>query len=443
MKNLKKISLFLVITSLLIFVIAPVKNGSTKIKNYYSGDALSYQGQTVIATTNTGFLELFAVSDSGAIERFVNMRSFDHRFSTEIDFRDVILNIEEGNLYAYAVDGKSLVKYDVSDLYRAREVGRAQDNSWDWFGGVEKIHGYIASIGTNGIKLWTGDLKVFDQYKVTTPGNYVFNSSDAGSNRYVFTVGEKRIKFFDKESRSTIEEIPLSFEWAGSFYKRSIFNDLTDSSVFVVDDEALRKINFNGEIVDSFFHTSNLGYDVVPSLDGEHLYFSDGIGIVKVRKDNLAVVDYVYTQKFGDMGWSTGLKVVNSSHGEQIVVFNGTGIIILNSSLNPLKKSNGELSIIRTEVEETYPSIVEPVYLKIDRNRAASNSTVSLRGGGFGQNETLSINFLDSETFVLTDENGNFSTPLVVPFVSKPKNTDIKVTGQASNIKYSLGFNIE
>ena len=36
-----------------------VTPGKSRLKSYYSGDAISYRGQIYVASTNTGSLELF------------------------------------------------------------------------------------------------------------------------------------------------------------------------------------------------------------------------------------------------------------------------------------------------------------------------------------------------------------------------------------------------
>jgi hypothetical protein len=443
MKKILIISLCGIGLLVLVFFITPIQGTKGRLKSYYSGDAISYQGQTVIATTNTGKLELFILGQNGNIDRFAEVKSYDRRFGTLVDFRDVLLNIETGSLYAYTVDGKSFVKYDISDLRQARVVSRTEDNSWDWFGGLEKIDGYVSTVGTNGIKLWTANLNVFDQYKITTPGNYTSNTTSAGSQKFIFTVADGQIKIYDRETRNTIKTIPLTFTWAGESNKRSVYNDNIDDSVYVVDDAEVKKINFNGEISKSFDHTGPFGYDVTSSSDGKYIYFTDGIGIVKLRKSDFAVIDYLYTQSLGGgNGWATGIKVLDDPEGDKIVLFNGSGIIILDQNLEPMKNNYNQLTIATTTEIEMYPVIIEPVYLSVDRNRAASNSIILLSGGGFGKSEIINIDFLNTRNTVVADEQGSFSIALTVP-VSEAKGTDIKVVGQSSGIKYNLGFFIE
>lgn len=443
---MKKFLLSFVAVALAVSFIAPIKGGEARTKSYHSGDAVSYSGKVVIATTNTGSLEIFTLNDSGDLSKFAGFKSYDQRFGKEVNFQDTLLNIENGRLYAYAVDGALLIKYDISDLKTAKEVARAADNSWDWFGGLEKIDGYVATVGTKAVKLWTGNLKVMDQYYVSTPGNYSFNAMAGESERFIFTIADEKIKIFDRESRTFTKDIPLSFNWGGESFKRTVFNDRNNDDIYVVDDEAVRRINLAGEVEKSFRHTGYYGYDVVPSFDHTHLYFTDGIGIVKLRTGDLKVADYLHTQTLGrGDGWAMGIKVVADESGEKVILFNGSGIVVLDSNLQPLENSRRELTIATTTVEETFPAIFEPVSLKVDKNRAPAGSQILLSGNGFGQSETLDITFGEGNKAVIqATEGGNFSTMLTVPTVEpKARRLDIKVSGRQSGIHYSLGFQVE
>lgn len=423
--------------------IAPFKAGEARNKSYYSGDVISYKGTVVVATTNVGKLELFTLTDQATFHRFAAFSSYDQRFSKAVDFTDSLLNIEDGKLYVYAVDGKGLYKYDISNLRNATEVARAHDNSWDWFGGVEKIGGYVATIGTNNVKLWTSNLNVYDAYAIHTPGNYVFNTSSAGSDRYIFTIADQKIRIFDKQSRTSVTEIPLEFRWAGNSAKRGIYNDRVDQAVYVVDDEAVRKVNFAGEVEKSFDHTGSLGYDVVPSTSGEEIYFSDGIGVVKLRKDDFKVLNYEYTQGLGEgNGWAMGLKSVEYKGNEILVLFNGSGIFVLDSNLKPLTSSRGELTIATTTEPETVPAVIEPLSLRANTNYGTAGSSFVLHGTGFGQNEMLTVSFAGTTRLLMADEAGAFETTVQVPTVPAQR-TDVRVKGNMTGLSYSLAFTIQ
>ncbi len=428
----------------LVSLIAPIQGGEARTKAYYSGDALSYDGSVVITTTNTGPMEIFTLNDSGDLHKFVSFKSYDQRFGKEVNFQDSMLNIESGKLYAYAVDGKFLIKYDISDLKTAKEVARAEDTSWDWYGRLEKVGGYVATIGSKAVKLWTANLKVMDQYYVTAPGTSGVNSMAGESDRFIFTIADDKIKIFDRDTRNFLSQIPLSFKWGGESFQRAVYNDLAENKFYVVDDEAIRRINFSGEIEKSFYHTGSRGYDVAPSSDREFVYFSDGIGIVKLRTSDLKVVDYVYTQGIGSgEGWAMGLKVVGEGSDEKVILFNNSGIVVFDSNLDSIKNSKKELTIATTREEETYPMVSEAVFLTVDKNRAPANATVMVRGGGFGQDETLDVEFGENnKTIVQTNTLGQFSALLTVPSVKK-QGLDIKVSGRQSGIHYNLGFQVE
>lgn len=440
---MKKTFIYFITAALLVVTIMPFPAVEGKVKGYHSGDAISYNGNIIIASTDSGQLEVFKMNpnDSG-VTKFISLTSYNPRFGTPQDFMDVLLRTEDGALYAYVVNGRSLFKYDISDLNQARIVKEVQDGGWDWLGGLQVINNQVATTGSRGVKMWNNDLQVVDAYTIINPGDKTYNTTPASSSKYIFTLYEGKIKVFDREARTFITDIPVNLKWGSDWYKREMYNSPSDNSIVVVDDESVKKINFNGEIIDSFKHTSNLGYDVVPSEDRNYVYFSDGIGIVKLRTSDLKVISYLHTVNLGNgNGWAMGMKTVNDGNGEKLVVFNNGNIIILTSDLKPYK-SKAKAVLVTAIKEDTYPDINEPLSLSIDRNHAAGNSIVSLSGKGFGANENVSINFLDVITNVTADNFGRFSKNLVVPDVTHRK-TDIKVLGELTSFKYSLGFEIE
>lgn len=441
--KLKKFLLPFLAVALILGFLLPFPSAQTRVKSYYSGDAIFYHGNTVIATTNTGELELFKVQAGQTdIVKFVSFASYNPRFDQPQDFSDVLLRQEGATLYAYAVDGRSLFKYDISDLQYARLVTKVQDNSWDWFGTVHLVDDYVATTGSQGVKLWNDDLVVVDSYKIITPGDNSYNTKSSDSHKYLFTVHDDKISIFNREDRKTITDIPLTFKWGSDWFKRKVYNDRDNDVLFVVDDEAVRKINFRGEIINSFKHISHLGYDVVPSSDPNYIYFSDGYGVVKLRTSDLKVIDYKYTTSLGGgQGWAMGMKVIQDSQGEKLVIFNNSSIIILDSNLEPLKKANQEAYVIATK-QETFPDVFEPIALSIDKNRAAAGSTIVLSGKGFGANEIVNISFVDNNFTTNTDAMGRFSLPITIPAVKKQK-ADFMVKGLSTAYKYSLGFEIE
>ncbi len=442
---MKKLLFSVAVAGLLAATLAPISGAETKLKSYHSGAVTYYSGNIVIATTNTGALELFKAEPGQVPVKFASFKSTNLRFNAPTDFYEVALRSENGRLFAYAVDGRSLQKYDISNLKQANRVNRVEDGSWDWFGGVTVVGGKLATIGSNGVKVWSNDMAVVDSYNVKNRGNNTYNISPAGSDKFLFNIFNSSISIFDRDARVEKSTIPLDFKWGSEWFKRSVFNDRLDDAVYVVDDTAVRKINFAGEIEKSFKHTGKLGYDVVPSSDGKSIYFSDGIGVVKLRKSDLAVLNYTYTSELAlGNGWAMGIRTVNTPEGEQLVVFNSSSIILLDSKLQPIKANRTRLAYIGATEEESFPEITEALFLRIDKARAPAGSTVILSGGGYGKFENLTIKFAGTETAAFAGFDGRFSQEITVP--ARPTSgpaTDIKVIGQTSNYSYNLGFFIE
>lgn len=442
---MKKIIFSLVIGALLVGILAPIQGAKSRVKSYYTGSATYFNDYIVVGTTNSGLLEIFKIDQAGRLQKFVSLKSYDQRFSTEKDFYDVMFKVDHGNLYAYAVDGRALYKYDISDLKTAKRINRVEDSSHEWFGSLTMVDDKIATVGSNGVKVWNSDLVVVDSHPVFNRGDKTntYNITTAGSDKFLFNIFDNKISIFDLEARKAVNKTPLSFNWGSGWYKRAVYNDKVDNSIYVVDDQAVRKINFNGEIEKSFKHTGPLGYDVVPSADGGYVYFSDGIGVVKLRKSDLKVVSYAYTTDLGmGNGWAMGLQVVRTDNGEKLVVFNSTSIIVLDSNLKPLKSANDQIAFFAATIEDSFPEVSEALFLGIDKNRAPSGSKVILRGGGYGKDETLVINWANTQTTIQADNMGRFSQELTVPNV-KSGPVDIKVSGMSTAYTYSLGFRIE
>jgi hypothetical protein len=442
---MKKIIFSLVITALMVASLAPTLGAEGSVKSYYSGSTAYYKGLVIVGTTNSGYLEIFKIDQAGNLQKFVNIKSYDQRFGTEKDFNDVMIRTEGTGLFAYAVDGSALYKYDISDLKKAQRINRVEDNSWDWFGSLTVIDGKVATVGSRGVKLWNSNLIVVDAYSIiNTTNNNSYNITPSGSEKFLFNVSDATVSVFDRESRSSVlTSVPLDFKWGSTWYKRSIYNDKVDNSIYVIDDEAVRKINFNGEIEKSFRHTGSLGYDVIPSANSGYVYFSDGIGIVKLRKEDFKVVAYTYTANLGaGNGWVMGIRTVQTDNGERIVAFNGSSIIMLDSNLKPIKSSNGGTAFVIATVENTFPEITEALFLGIDKNHASANSKVILHGGGFGKDETLVVSFGSVQTTVEAGADGRFSQELTVPAL-KSGPVDIKVSGMSTAYTYSLGFIVE
>jgi hypothetical protein len=211
----------------------------------------------------------------------------------------------------------------------------------------------------------------------------------------------------------------------------------------MADDAAVKKLNINGEIEKSFHYTGPFGYDVTPSYDARYIYFSNGIGVVKLRKSDMSVVSYLYTQGLANTGgWAMGIKAVKDSEGEKLVVFNNSNIIVLDSDLKPLPHKDFGIAFVQSTEEDNSPDIIEPLFLKIDKNRAPVGGKVILSGGGFSKNEALRVELAGAAFDAEAGLDGRFSQLITIPNLPKQK-ADFKVIGLNSGVKYNLGFEIE
>lgn len=403
-------------------VMLSIPMAKSRVKPYYSGEAVNYNNHIYIGTTNTGKFELFGL-DNGKLFRKASIMT-----QNNTSFSDLLFRQEGTRLYVYLVNGE-LSKYDLTDPYFPVQVARIRDNSDSKIFGVVKAGDKIATIGSKEVKVWNDDLQIITAYNIKVNGadNLVF--SDNGN--YIYNYSGNDLEIIDANSREILLNTHMNI--AMENHNQKPYNDNIDGSVYVVDDNSLKKIYYNG-YQDKFNHISNVGYDVAAPKGADYIYFSDGEGVVKISKDNLDPISWAYTTDRGPVGgWAMGIDVVDSSLGEVLVVFNGSSILALNSSLETI-------DYYAARDQDLGPT--EPLYLSTDRYRAAPNSLVSLRGGGFGSFEDLEISLSGDVFYAKTDEFGRFVKLIKVPPVF-PRKADIKVDGLRTGLTYSVSFQIE
>ena len=428
-KKIFAITLVAIATVSLVFV-SGVKS---RMKPYYNGDAEFYNNKTIIASANMDRIEVFMV-DGNKLVKTADIFSFRNQYSKTNSFYDIALHQENGSLMLYAVDGMYFYKYDISNYYQPRLVNQLKDNSWDYMVGVEKAgSNRMATIGSKGIKIWNNDMMVIDSFNIIkTNGQY--NIVFSPNNSYIFDVNKEVVTIFDALRRTAISSFNIK---VNEDHNRKVYN-AGDSDLYVADDSSLKKVDFSGNIKGEFKHTSNLAYDVVGSADSRYVYFSDGIGVVKIEKETMKLVKYVYTASLGSAGgWAMGLKSVAVNGGDNLVVFNNSNILVLDGDL----KKVASYTSVDDDTKPIYPR--ESLYLKVDKNHAAANSQILLSGGGYSPEEEIIISFANSKISANTDISGRFVKLLTVPSVEKKGGYDIKVVGSLSGQNYSIGFNIE
>lgn len=448
---MKKLLLLVAVIGLTATFLAPVPEAESKLKSYYSGDAISYNGNIIVGTANTGSLELFIMrSNDNALTKFDTVQVLDSRFGTKLTFSDMMFANENGRLYAYAIEPRGLYKYDISDLKKAVLVDQAKDTTWDWFSALEDVSGSVATISYRGVKIWNKDLEIVNSYEVRTPEGQT-GITGAQSDKFLFNVADGKILIYDKDVRKVVREISISQQAENRGYHHQIYNDKVDNAIFIADDSAVKKMNLAGEIEKSFQYKGPFGYDVTPSYDARYVYFSNGIGVVKLRKEDLSVVSYQYTSALANVGgWAMGLEVVKDASGkEKVILFNNSNILVLDGDLKPLPEGEFNIAFVPATEESDLPEIAdEKMFLSVDKNRASSGAQILLSGGGFGRDEDITIDFVGTKYTAKTGFDGRFSSLVTVPTIVKVPTAphyygDIKVTGLSSKLTYSIAFEIE
>jgi hypothetical protein len=448
-KNMKKV--LLAFLAVIVVVGATALPAKTKVRAYYSGDSIVYKDTVVVGSANTDSLEVFKL-DGQELVQFVDIKPYNSRFGTYDNFFDLKFNQEDGRLYVYAISGFSLYKYDISDLNSPVLVKSSTNSYWEWYNRVDKFGENIVTVSNRGIKVFNRNMDVIDSYDVKNdiPYNIRFTDSD----QYIFNITKDEISVFDKTARKVVKTINVDYRSASG--NRSLAYDSFNEMVYVVDDYSAKKFDLNGALKAAFDHSGNPGYDVA-STGNENLYFSNGLGVVKVEKSDMKLLASQVTGGIaGTEGWAMGLKVVANSTGDKVVVFNNSSILVLDAKLN-------KLAAVRAG-QDNRPEVKENLFLRLNTISAHTNSVVNLTGGGYYPQEKLNITFRGAKVVAQADENGRFKQTLVVPAVSDQafnnqseviiatsgtttimtakERADIKVVGEQSKFNYSISLEI-
>lgn len=401
-----------------------IKVAETKNKSYYSGDAVSYNGEVYVASADSGYLEVFKLNGND-LQEVARTKRYNGRFNTYENFYDLKFNVENGKLYVYTISHYTLYKYQILND-KISLVAENTNTYWEWYNRLEKFDGNIATISAKGVKVWNNNLQVITSYPIT---NEKSPYSISGDERFIANVNGKDLEIFDREANKQISKTALNFKEVNN---HKAYQDI-DANFYVVDDYYAKKYNSAGQLIASFKHIEQPGFDMT-GTGNDFVYFSNGMGVVKLDKTDMSLVDYAYTYKSGGSnGWAMGLKAISNNGKDYIVVFNNSNILILDNRLEKLA------SLIATETEEPYS--LENLYLNLDYYKATKGANVELNGGGYLPNEKLSINFAGTISEVKTDSRGRFVSKLIVP--DKKGVVDIKVDGLDSKLTYSVSFDIK
>ncbi|RLC39091.1 hypothetical protein DRH27_00620, partial [Candidatus Falkowbacteria bacterium] len=354
----KKIFLIILPVVLVLALLAgaiTAPKAKSQITPYYSGEAVNFNGEVYIGTTNTGFFELFKLIDN----RITRVGTIFSKDPANSYFLDTELSKENGRLYIYLVNGTYIYKYRMNYNMTLELVKRAEDNSGEYIFGISKFGNNIITTDKKGIKVWNSDLVITNSFKdeVNFPDNLAF--SDNGN--YFFNIYFEYFAIIESFYRNIINGVDLS---TNDFHARRPYFDNIEGAVYLVDDSRLQKYYLDTGIVAEFNHISDLGYDV-DGLDGAgYVYFSDGIGIVKNHKNDLKPEDWVFTTDIGPgNGWAMGLRAVEYGSGEAVIVFNGSSILVFDDNFNLI-----DLYEAREINDYNDGFNYEPLYLNLNKN---------------------------------------------------------------------------
>ena len=436
-----------IIVSLGLFGAVFGQRAAGKTQTYYSGDAASYRNEVIAASINSGQLELFRLRD-GRLERTSIVREIPGKWEK---FLDVILNVEQDRLYAYVTNGTHISKYNVSDPNAPALVMRIKDNANDWFMRLSKIDGRIVSVGTKGLKVWNYDMQVINAYTNERKTNNLQMSPDGS---YIFEVvtdfeGDTEndfVRVTNATTRQVIMDQPIVLTATRS---RQLHYDPARQMLYIAGDRVLKQIHLPTREVRNYAHTSTEGFAVDGSSVSSYLYFSDGIGIVKIDHA-LNPLQWVSFQKFAiPQSWAMGFKLVSVDGKDRLVVFNNTNITVLDETLAPLASFKAEEEVVLTVA----PS--EPLALALNTYTIAKGRDISLAGAGFASGEEVKISFdkrgatLGAAKTVKADTAGRFRAVIAAPFdfprgiiYSLPDRIDVRAEGIVSGRHYSTALTV-
>jgi hypothetical protein len=421
----------------LIAVFAITHNGQTQTQSYYSGDAINFNNSLYVGSTNTGGLEVFKLENKD-LKQLISIRPANDRFGTAGNFYDLKFNIEGGYLFIYTISDFSLYKYELTNDNQLVLIGSSKNTYWEWYNRVDKFGDNIVTISDRGVKVWSNDLQIINGYTLpqptgidatTTPSsNYNIR---AYNNQDILNVQNNYLTVFSRETQQQIGRIPVNYQ--ANPGNRQAYQD-ENGDLFIVDDYYAKKFTLDGRLLGSFQHLDYSGYDVAASGDSNYLYFSNGVGVVKLDKSSMKLVGSRWTTDLGGpRGWAMGLKAVDVN-GDKIVVFNNSDILVLDQSLNKVA--------VFQATEIAPPTSVENLYLNLDHGFGTQQTNITLSGGGYFPNENLNISFGGIKTTSQTDARGHFTQNLSVPNIASGL-IDIKVVGVTSNLSYSTSFRVQ
>ncbi len=426
--NLLKAAFLAAILALFFLFAAP---SQADIQPYYSGDAINYNGQIVVGSADSGYLEIFKL-EGDSLHRIIKVKNYNQTFNTSENYSDVRFSQEGGRLYVYAISQYSVFKYDFSDLNSLVLVAKNRNTYWDWYERLDVFGDRLGTASRHGVKIMNSSLEVIESNGFSPSNRYGVTGGD--SRQLIFGFDDSRLQAFDRGSQSVIREIPLEFLYDNENHQA--YFDAAASQIYVADDYHFKKYSLTGELLASFKHLEAPGYDAAGLLGSDAVYFSNGYGVVKFSRGDFKLKDYVFTTTIGaPQGWAMGLKLLSSDKGEMLVVFNASNILVLDKNLD-------KVASVRAEAQSA-PQSQESLFLGLSHTFGSPGAEINLWGGGYWPDENLSVSLAGQALVnVQADRQGRFNLKLTIPELNAQR-TDIKVSGLNSGLHYSIAFEVQ
>lgn len=406
-----------------------------RLKPYYSGDAYSYNGQLVVATANTGSLEIFRLGATG-LELAIK-QSLSDRFGLKQDFHDVKLDSTDGRLYAYAVSGYGLYRYDISDLKNAVLDKQVSNTYWEWYNRVDKFDGNIVTISIKGVKIWNKNLEVIDGFKFDVSSAYGVRGENSG--QYIAVLEKNDLQLYDRLTRAYIANIDLNYKNQENSHRAEL--DGNAGRIYVADDYYLKSFDLSGHLLSTYAHAGNAVYDTETLDRSAYVYFSNGFGIYRVNKGDFKSASFTNTVNISSSGaWAMGLRAVTMGDKEYLVVFNNNSIIVLDGNLKKL----AQYMATESEEEASQPTAKEALYLRLARYWGVPGEVIAVSGGGFQPGETVQVALDKVKRDALADNQGRFSLEIALPGdMERNKRFDLAAKGAVSGLRYATSFDVK
>lgn len=429
----KTLAIFSFLVAAVAVIIALPSQG--RLKPYYSGDAYTYNGKVVVATANTGSLEVFVLNDK-ALDLAIK-QSITDRFGLKQDFHDVKLDSADGRLYAYVVSGYTLYRYDISDLRNAELDKKVSNTYWEWYNRVDRFDGNIVTVSVKGVKIWNHDLEVIDAFKFDVTSPYGLRGEN--DSQYFLSLEDNDLKVYDRLTRTFISEIDLNFKNLDNSHRAEI--DSSAGRIYVADDYYLKSFDLSGRLLTNYAHAGNAVYDTESLDQSQYVYFSNGFGVYRSPKADFKASTFTNTVNISSAGaWAMGLRAVPMGDKEYLVVFNNNSILVLDGSL----KKQAQYMAVETEAEDAPETPKESLFIHPTKYWAVPGEVITVSGGGFQAGENVEVSLDKVKMSALADNQGRFSLELAIPGdMQREKRFDLAAKGLTSGLRFATSFDVK